>query len=157
MHLAIGLIPLHFSLGLASSGSSSKEVVSWSESATESDSWDSEAKALLRLFGRNYRTGGMSDPNVFEADDESWLDMPQNVLPLQAIGPNLDIVEIEDDSSPRATEAQKDSEDVVETLGDEKVGEEGDEEEKEEEEEEEVVADEDVAEGETIGASSSQA
>lgn len=136
MHLAIGLIPLNFSLGLASSGSSSKEVVSWSESATESDSWDSEAKALLRLFGRNYRTGGMSDPDVFYADNESWLDMPQNVLPLQAICPDLDIIEIEDDSSPRAMEAQKDSEDVEETLGDEKVeGDEGDEEEEAEEEE----------------------
>lgn len=146
MHVANSLIPLHFSLGLASSGSSSKEVALRSESATKSDSLDSETKRLIRYFGRGYRTGGMSNPHIPDPDDESWLEMPLNIPPLQSIGPDPELIEIEDDSSGKASDTRRESGDVAETLR----------EEEEEEEGEELAANEDVAEGETIGASSSQ-
>lgn len=139
MHVANSLIPLHFSLGLASSGSSSKEVALRSESATETDSLDSETERLIRQFGRGYRTGRMSNPHIPDPNDESWLEMPFNIPPLQAFGPDPDIVVVEDDSPDKASATQRESEDVEEVLGKEEEGE-GDD-----------------AEGETVGASSSQA
>lgn len=152
MHVANSLVPLHFSLGLASTKSSTKEVDPRSGSSTksnsldspgsstESDSLDSHTERLLRHFGRDYRTGGMSNPNIPDPNDDRLLEMPLNISALQATGPNAEIVNIEDDSPDRASEAQKESE-----FAEEK-----------DDEAEELAAEDDFAEGETVGASSSQ-
>lgn len=137
-------------LGLASSGSSSKEVVARSESATESDSLDSQTASILRCFGRAYRTGGMLNPDTFDPTDESWLEMPLVVSPLQMVDPS-EIVEIEDDSPSEASAQRRDREDTL-------VEEEEEEEEElveEEEEEEAEEGGENIVEGEAVGASSS--
>ncbi|KAG5532558.1 hypothetical protein RHGRI_027003 [Rhododendron griersonianum] len=153
MHIANDLTPLHFSLGLASTGFSSREVVPYSESSTESDSLDSQTASLLLYFRRDYRTGGMSNPNVLDPNDESWLEMPLDVLPLRAVSPDAEIVKIEDDSPSEASGLQRENEEAEETRA----------EEEEEEEEEELVEDdaeeqageggEDVDEGETVDTS----
>ncbi|KAG5530807.1 hypothetical protein RHGRI_025697 [Rhododendron griersonianum] len=97
---------------MASSGSSSKEVVARSELATESDSLDSQTASIHRCFGRAYRTGGMSNSDTFDPTDESWLEMPLVISPLQMVDP-LEIVEIEDDSPSEASAHRRDREDTL--------------------------------------------
>ncbi|KAI8527107.1 hypothetical protein RHMOL_Rhmol12G0050300 [Rhododendron molle] len=104
---------------LASSSSLSKELILRSESATESESLDSEIERLIRHFGCNCRTGRMSNPNIVDPNDESWLEMPLNITPLQAIGPDPQVIDIEDDSPDEASVALAESEDAEETQANE--------------------------------------
>lgn len=134
--------PLALFLGLASTESSSKEVAPRSESSRESESLDSKIEELLRHFGRGYRTGGMSTPNIPDPHDDSWLKIPLSIPPLQAIAPDNEIVDIEDDSPEKVSEILRESEDVDESVADE---------------EEDEVAKDDIAKEETIEASSSRA
>lgn len=84
----------------------------------------------------------MSTPNIPDPHDDSWLKIPLSIPPLQAIAPDNEIVDIEDDSPENVSEILRESEDVDESVADE---------------EEDEVAKDDIAKEETIEASSSRA
>lgn len=83
--------------------------------------------------------------------------MSLNIPTLQAIGPDAEIVDIEDNSPDKASGPQRENEDVEEALAEEE--DEDETVELAEDEVEELAEDENegVAEGETIGASTSHA
>ncbi|KAG5544346.1 hypothetical protein RHGRI_016932 [Rhododendron griersonianum] len=63
----------------------------------------------------------MSNPNILDPNDESWLEMPLNIPPLQAIDPDAEIVDIEDDSPDKASRPQRESEEDKPAQQEEKV------------------------------------
>ncbi|KAG5565084.1 hypothetical protein RHGRI_001092 [Rhododendron griersonianum] len=73
----------------------------------------------------------MSNPDTFDPSDESWLEMPLVISPLQTVDPT-EIVEIKDESPSSESARRRERED---TLAEE-------EEEEKEEEEEELVEEE---------------
>ncbi|KAG5544992.1 hypothetical protein RHGRI_017449 [Rhododendron griersonianum] len=102
----------------------------------------------------------MSNPDTFDPNDESWLEMPLVVSPLQIIDPS-EIVEIEDDSPFNASAQRRESEDTLAEEEEKKKEEEEEEEEEElaEEEEEEETEEqaeeggENIVEGEAVDTS----
>ncbi|KAG5552788.1 hypothetical protein RHGRI_010776 [Rhododendron griersonianum] len=79
----------------------------------------------------------MSTPNIPDPNDDSWLKMPLNIPPLQAIAPDTEIVDI--DSPDKASGAQRENEGVEEMVADE-----------EEDKAREFFVEEEVSEGETV-------
>ncbi|KAG5565448.1 hypothetical protein RHGRI_001364 [Rhododendron griersonianum] len=88
----------------------------------------------------------MSNSDTFDPTDESWLEMPLVISPLQAVDPT-EIVEIEDDSASSESARRGEPEDIP--AEDEE--EEEKEEEEEEEEEEDLVEEEEEEQAEEGG------
>lgn len=113
MQFANGLIPYTFVLGMESTSSSSMRAESGhSEQGLSSPLGGSEPEVFeaVRFFTRNYRVDGRGIPQFSESEGIEGIDYPAVVVPLRLIGPNPDIINIDEEFSEKADDEPNEGE-----------------------------------------------